>query len=220
MITQEFHPFGGEIQRPGIGTGLEAEQVYRAAKWQVMTFLPETTEELQQLWNARDREYAELTEAPFTELRIPDVARTNFYTGARPSLVEEPFPLEKWTNVTFYCGNTKPNISQPDDWDTSDIELHVIVMCNSSQVLQENLHNKEGMEAVAEVDSKLQRLSDAVHSCIKRDPTLGNVLSGQIEKPPMTTTTFPWARSQEKGTGNFYVFQGKELKYIVQKNSF
>lgn len=216
--VREFEPYGSEINHIGLGLGIEHEQVQRAAKAQIMDFLPEVTKQLQGIWDQRDRNHAEITDTAFNKIKLPEVEKENFYTGLKPSLVEAP--LFKWPSITVFCHNSKPSSFQADQYDTNDLSMGIWILCKIGPIKEENIHEDEGIKAEEELDSITQRLSDAVHICIKKDPCLGGVIAGNIEKPPVIDQEMPWSRKKEKGTGNIYIFQGKQMMYTVQKNSF
>ena len=218
-FVQEVEPFGKWSQ--GLGLGIEAEQIQRAAKAQIMNHIKSITEQLQNIWDKRDEEFAHLTNIQFKKINIPLVDSKNFYTGTKHISVLKA-PLQQWPSVIVYSSDAKPYLVQEDQWDTYSIPLCIEVLCYGGPIKNESeLHARPGWIIEQELDSKVQRLSDVVHLCIRKDPSLGGVI-GEIEKPPNAITSLPWSRKEQgtTGVGNFYIFQGKQLEYIVQKHSY
>lgn len=214
-LISEFEAFGSNVSHMGVGLGGETEQIQRALKAQIMKFLPECTEQLQQFWDKKDKNYAEFTNTSISRIELPKIEKKNYYTGIKPSLLEAP--LYMWPSVTVWAHDSKPSSFQADQYDTIDVPIFIAILCHKGPVKQAELHGKEGIEIEQELDSVIQRLSDAVHMCVKKDPTIGNVLAGAIEKPPIATQYMPWSKPQQEGV---YIFQGKQLQYTGQKNSF
>jgi len=216
-LINESTTFGSDISHLGLGEGLELEQVQRSAKAQIMKYLPEITKQLQSVWDERDEEYCELINVAYSKVKIPNVDKQNFYTGIKPSLLLAP--VQMWPSITVWCHDSKASMFQADQYDTNDAKLGIEVLCNAGPINKEKLHLKEGILLEQQLDSQIQRLTDAVLMCIKKDPALGGVIHGAIEKPANVTTSLPWSRQDEQ-TSNWYIFQGKLCEYTVQKNTF
>jgi hypothetical protein len=217
-FIQEFEPFGKWSQ--GLGLGIESEQIQRAAKAQIMNYLPEITEQLQTVWEHRDKEYIEKIGGSYKRLVIPSVEKKHFFTGTKHISVLKA-DLDLWPFVITYASDAKPYAIQEDQFDTYSVPLCVEIFCCNGPIENETeLHTERGWEIEQELDSMLQRLSDAVLMCIRKDPSLGGVV-GQIEKPNNATTSLPWSR-KEAGTetGNYYIFQGKQFDFTVQKMTY
>jgi exopolysaccharide biosynthesis predicted pyruvyltransferase EpsI len=202
------HPFG---------VGFECELIQRAAKAQIITFLPDIQETLQEIWNNRDKEFCEKLGLSYKKLNIPTVPKENIYAGIEDiSLIEAP--LERWPNILIYARNGSSYQFQEDQFDTTSINLCIDIMCSEGPIKYEEIHNKEGLEAMELLDSKLQRLSDSVYMCIQKDKTLSGSV-GQFEKPPKVVTSLPWPRKEpSNSTGEIaYIFQGKQFEFATQK---
>lgn len=202
-----------------LGLGFESELVQRAAKVQIISYLPEITSELQNIWNYRDKEYEELTNES-KSITIPVLNKENIRSGIENiSLIEAP--LSRWPSILIYARDGSPYQFQLDQADQETITLNIEILCSIGPVKVEEVHNKEGLLLMEELDSQIHRLSDAVHLCIKKDPTLSGSV-GQIEKPPKIVTSLPWSRKEEgqTATGETYIKQGKQLAYAVQKISY
>jgi hypothetical protein len=201
------------------GLGFECELIQRAAKAQIIKYLPKLTEELQNIWNHRDKEFEEFMGEAHTKLEIPKVEKENIRAGIEcMSLIEAP--LERWPSILVYARNGTPYTIQEDQFSTESFTLDIEILCSIGPVKEKEVHNKEGLALMEELDSQIQRLSDAVYLCIQKDKTLSGSV-GQIEKPPKVTTSLPWARKESAtATGETFIFQGKQLDFQVQKISY
>jgi len=209
--------FTGNYSQP-FGLGFECELAQRAAKGQIAKFLPDLTEQLQGIWDRRDKEFSEVLGYQYIKLVIPTVKEENIRAGIEVmSLIDAP--IEVLPTVLIYARNGNSYQIQEDQFDTSSINLTIEILCNEGPVKEEKTHSKEGLALMSILDSKIQRLTDAVHLCIKKDSTLSGSV-GQIEKPPKITTSLPWARKENiNATGENYIYQGKQLDYVFQKLS-
>lgn len=219
-FAREFEPFGADENHLGLGLGVESEQVQRAAKAQIINYIDEITEDLQKEWNRRDKNFYEVISGSYKEIPIPIVDKKNIFTGQHP--VSQIFaPLNMWPRIEIYCQDASPYQFQEDNWDTFLTTLCIELFCKAGPVSQEDLHSRRGYELEQELDSITQRLTDIVHLCIRKDPTIGNVAAGEIEKPPSIKQSLPWSSKENTtDTGEYYIFQGKQIKYSVQKNSY
>jgi hypothetical protein len=207
----------GNYSQP-FGLGFECELVQRAAKAQILRYLPGLTSQLQNIWDERDKEFIGVMGGSYKRIRIPKVEKENILSGIEViSLIEAP--IDRWPAILIYARNGSAYQIQEDQFDMLSVSLNIEVLCNIGPVNSEEVHGKEGLIAMQELDSQIQRLSDAVYLCIQKDKTLSGSV-GQIEKPPKSITSAPWARKKEKtATGESYIFQGKQFDFTVQKIS-
>lgn len=205
----------GNYSKP-FGIGFENELIQRAAKAQIITYLPNLTSQIQEIWDRRDKEFSEKLNTAYKKLSIPKVKEENIYAGIESmSLIEAP--LDRWPSILVYARNSTAYQYQEDQYDTSSVKFCIEILCNQGPIETGEVHKKEGFQAMEVLDSKIQRLTDAVYMCIQRDKTLSGSI-GQIEKPSSITTSLPWVRKEkENATGKSYIFQGKQLEFIVQK---
>lgn len=209
----------GTYSQP-FGLGFECELVQRAAKAQIISYLPDLTEQLQEIWDKRDQEFSEKLGLAYKKVLVPKVEEVNIRAGIEVmSLIEAP--LERWPSILIYARNGSAYQFQEDQFDTTSFTFYIEVLCNEGPIKTAEIHNKEGLEAMEVLDSKIQRLTDAVYLCIQKDKTLSGSI-GQIEKPPKVTTSLPWSRKEngETATGESYIFQGKQLDFSIQKFSY
>jgi hypothetical protein len=203
------------------GLGFESELIQRAAKAQIIQYLPLISEELEDIWSNRDKEFCEQFGLAYRKLQIPKVKVENIRAGLEViSLIKAP--LEVWPTILIYSRNGLPYQIQEDQFDTSSYSLCIEILCYEGPVVnEEEVHGKEGLEVMESLDKQVHRLSDAVYLCIQKDPTLSGSI-GQIEKPPKVNCSLPWARKQEgqTDTGQTYIFQGNQFNFTVQKFSY
>lgn len=209
----------GNYSKP-LGLGYECELIQRAVKVQIIHWLPIITEQLQQTWEHRDKEYEEFTGESRTKLEIPTVLEQNIRSGIECFSILES-PPEIWPSVLVYARDASPYTVQEDHWDTSSVVLNIEIMCLEGPVKTETIHGVEGLEAMQTLDSKLQRLSDAVYLCLQKDKTLSGTI-GQVEKPPKVKTSLPASLKEQikTATGESYIYQGKQFEFVVQKSSY
>lgn len=206
----------GNYSKP-FGLGFECELVERATKAQIIKFLPEVIEKLQEIWDRRDEEFSEYMELSYKKIQIPDVQIENIRVGIENmSLIEAP--LEIWPSILIYARNGNAYQVQEDQFDTSNINLCIEILCKEGPIKTELVHKKEGLEVMQLLNSQMQRLTDGIMMCLNKDRTLSGSV-GQIEKPPKVITSLPWARKEqgESVTGESYILQGKQLEFTFQK---
>jgi hypothetical protein len=206
----------GNYSRP-FGIGFECELIQRAAKAQIIKFLPEIQENIQEIWDRRDQEFCEKFNLSYKKIQVPKVLTENIYAGLSDmSLIEAP--LTRWPSVLSYARSGNSYQYQEDQFDTTSIILCIEILCIEGPVKTEEVHNKEGLEAMQVLDSKLQRLSDAVFMCIQKDKTLSGSI-GQFEKPPKVTTSSPMSRKESTDASGEIscILQGKQFEFSVQK---
>lgn len=218
VFESTVQPFGGAFDRFAVEPGLGGEEIVRAALWQVKSHIEEKTAYVKSIWDERDEAFATEFEKPFRQTVLPTIAPRNYYTGQTPSLVEAP--LEQWPSITIYAGQSTPAPAQPDQYDTMRIPLYVEVLCSFGPVKETELHAEQGIEAENAVWRICERLSSAVHLCIKTDPSLGGTLAGPIERPPEIVRSEPFARKADKGAGDFHIFAGRQLQYSTLKHTY
>lgn len=206
----------GNYSQP-FGLGFECELIQRAAKAQIITYLPELTKQFQEIWSHRDKEYEEFLNESKLPIVIPKVEKQNIISGVEAFSILESSP-EMWPSIFIYTQDGVPNMWQADQFDDSSITTNIEVMCLEGPVQTKNIHNKEGFEAMQILDSKLQRLSDAVYMCIQKDKTLSGTV-GQWERPPKTKTSLPAQLKEniKNTTGESYIYQGKQFSFVSQK---
>lgn len=211
--------FGGELRiEPTIGA--DEEMVQRAAIVQIFKNLAAAIQYEEGLWAARDLAFSEAMGRKFVPIHIEVPKPDAFYTGPRPSLIESP--VEFWPSITARCnsGRAAPPNDQLDQMDTVAVDLFIEILCKAGPVAQTELHQRAGIEADGMVDAQVQRLTAAVQGCIAMDKTLGGVAQ-YIAQAPTVKPSIPFARpgTGPGGTGDYYLFQGKQLQYAIIKHS-
>lgn len=208
----------GNYSQP-FGLGFECELVQRAAQAQIIKFLPEITEQLQEVWDHRDEEFCDALNLAYKKLIIPPVNTKNIIAGVECFSVLES-PIEMWPNILIYARDATPYGFQEDQFDTVSVPLRIEVLCAEGPIKSEEIHDRAGIEMMELLDRQLQRLADGVYLCLQKDKTLSGTI-GQIEKPAKVTTSLPQSRKKElAATGESYIFQGKQYDFTVQKISF
>lgn len=209
----------GNYSQP-FGLGFEVELVQRAAKAQIIAYLPELISQSQEIWEHRDKEIEEFLGESRPKIIIPQVPKENIISGVESFSILESKP-EMWPSIFIYSQDTTPYMTQPDQYDESNLITNIEVMCLQGPIKTEDIHNREGFEAMQVLNSKLQRLSDAVYMCIQKDKTLCGTV-GQFEKPSKSTTSLPAELKENiaNTTGESYIYQGKQFSFVSQKFSY
>lgn len=207
-IQRRFSPQGA------VDYGDAGEMVQRAAILQIKTNIDAQMEVQENLWEQRDREYAQLMERAYVKTPLAPIEADNFYTGQRPSLVEAP--LERWPNVTARCEEAQAFGQQADQYDTFSMSLFVEVLCAVGPGPDPNDPVNDDHDLEDQIDRQSHRLTAAVHCAIRLDPSLGGMIH-PIQNPPTITPSLLWTRKGDEapGSGDYYYFQGKQLKYTV-----
>lgn len=192
-----------------LGTG--AEQIARAAYAQILTNLDAQCDQLENVWASRDEDWAEITNTAYQRTRI--TRPSNYYLGAQPSLVAGAGArFDKWPAVTVRCGDRKPSEdrAQSDHFDQYDIQLIVEALAVAGPFRVDPIDDRASSDAI---DRQYQRLSDAIIGCVDIDRSFsGNVLP--LQRPPAITPSLPFVKKADKGSGQWFVYQGAELLWI------
>jgi hypothetical protein len=191
-----------------------------AAKIAISRFLEQECQRQEEFWAQRMAELRTLM--PVGHLPTPQITRVdpkNVYTGARPSLLQAP--IEFWPNITIRAGALRPSRVQPDNYSTFDCDLYVEVMTLAGPIDKEHLHLQEGIDCEGDVNLQTHLLSNAVYMAIVQDPTFGGAIE-PIQNPPAITPSFPAAvaGTDQERVGDYWLYQGRQLRYTVTRSSF
>jgi hypothetical protein len=193
-----------------------------AVKIQIESNLEAECERQEAFWRNRILDLRRLS--PDSRFSVPQIQRVdskNLYMGARPSLLQAP--IEFWPSVTVRCGDLRParDGAQPDQYDTFDCDLYVEVMTYAGPVDRDHLHLQEGINSEGDVNMQVHLLSSAVQMCIRKDPTFGGAIM-PIQNPPIIVPSFPTALpgNDQERVGDYYHYQGRQLTYVVTRNSY
>ena len=212
--------FGGWNQLT-IDIGDNGLFVEMAARIQISKNLPGEIARQEEFWSHRTSDLQSLLPAArFSVPQIMPVDMKNIYIGPRPSLLQSP--IEFWPNITIRAGNARPSRgAQLDQSATFDMDLYVEVMTYAGPVDREHLHLQEGIDAEGDVNVQCHLLANAVYMSIVQDPSLGGAIP-EIQSPPTITPSFPTAVAgdDQERTGDYYLYQGRQMLYTITRNSF
>jgi hypothetical protein len=219
FFPQSVDPIFMGAQRMQPGIGADEEMVQRAALAQIKNEIAGVIAYEEALWHARDLAFFSEMGWEYVPVKIEVPELRSFYLGARPSLVEAP--VKFWPSITVRANSATPSMEQLDQIDEYNVPLIIEVLCKAGPVKQTELHDAPGIKADGMVDAQSQRLSAAVIGCIAMDKTLGGVVAS-IQKPPTVKPSVPFSRpgTGKGGTGDYFVFQGKQIQYTVTKYSY
>lgn len=216
---QTVNPFGSDYEHLGIVHGDETHVVERAAMVQIRLNLEQEVQRQESNWAQRDQDFAAAMGLPYLPTTIARVSLQNYFVGARPSLIGST--ADFWPSITTRAAMSKASSEQGDQWDIFDVQLDVEVLCKAGPVPQDRLHEQAGIDAEGEVNKQVQRLSAAVHMCVRLDPTLGGVVL-PYRQPPVKRQGFPSAipGNTRERVGDYWLYAGRQLRYTYSVNSF
>jgi hypothetical protein len=212
-------PFGNAFDHFAVSAGDAEHIVEHAAIAQIRANLETEVLRQQTIWAPRDQSFASAMGFPYRPLIIERVALSNYFVGARPSLVMAS--IDFWPSITSRCTGSRPSAEQYDQLDVYDAMLSIEILCKAGPVAKEELAEQAGIDAQGVANQQIQRLSAAAHMCIRKDPTLGGIVQ-TIQRPPTSQKGMPSAAPgvDRERTGDYYIYHGKVMRYIVTVNSY
>ena len=198
--------------QPALDYGTGGEQIARAAFLLIAANIQEKSALVDNLWVSRDHDFATMSKLPYrrTITNVPKL--TSIYLGAQPSLVLGPGArFDKWPAITVRSDLRKPDVDQPDHFDTMIIMLIVEVLAAAGPFKVDPVDDRSTSD---EIDRQYQRLTDATIACVNQDRSLGgNALP--ISLPPIVTPSLPQVKKLNSGAGPYCLYQGAELLWDV-----
>ena len=198
--------------------GDEAHLVEYAALAQIKSNLEQECERIETVWSQRDQDLMAALDLQFIPCVIERVQPQNFFVGARPSLIQSSSDF--WPSVTTRAALSRASKEQIDLVDVYDVQLDVEVLCKWGPIPQERLHERDGVVAEGEVNKQVQRLSAAVHNCLRLDPTLGRTVEPLAAPTKRLGFPFALAGVNRERTGDYWVYCGRQMRYQSVVNAF
>jgi hypothetical protein len=125
----------------------------------------------------------------------------NFYHGHRPSLIDAP--VDKYPNVCSMAWQATPEVERLDEMNKYQIILFIESMCKS-------------VEDEEELNSRVQRMTDAIHTCFMKNKSLGGT-TVRLGDTPRATLSEIFVRPEIRGHGDRFLWQGSRLEYSIEK---
>lgn len=176
------------------------EKIQRAAALILFENLNDKMDELTPTWTADDDAFSTALgrgTVDWTPEQVPD---ENFHAGSVPSLIDAP--IENYPNVACIAYVATPRRSSDDHGEEYAVTLAVELMVKS-------------VNSEAEVNSRINKFSDAAHRVLLENRTLNNLVP-DIGAPAGTTGDV-FIRRKEKGSGDRWYWQGGALTYTLDK---
>ena len=156
------------------------------------------------LWAPRDVLYAQEMDSVYQPIVLEPFKPENFYHGHIPSLLNSN--VDRYPNVCAMAYQARPNNAMGgDQHHVYDVKLYVEIMCKSDM-------NEE------EVNSRIQRTTDAAHNVLLGDRTLGGTVLS-IGDAPQVEITDVFAGTDTKNRGVRFIWQGSRTDFTVQKHA-
>lgn len=201
-----------------IDKGLGLERIQREAFLVLFKNLNEEIGLLESAWTTLDNELAVETGRDFDAITLERVEDFNFHMGHRPSLIEAP--IQRYPNVSVMAYQVRPEgVNQIDQMSQSLDRLFVEVMVKSPQYKTSTEEATDGqVEAERIVNSRIQRMTDAVNNVLQSNRTLNGTVQEIIGIPSVIISdVFP--RASNTSYGQPWLWQGSRLEYEISKLS-
>lgn len=155
------------------------------------------------IWAPRDVEYAQKMEITYTPIDLEPIPKANMHYGHIPSLVDAP--VGEYPNVSVLAPEVSEMGSDDQGWDQFgvdyDVNLYVEIMAKS-------LYSEE------EVNSRIQRTTDAVNIVVMRDHRVGG-LTTEIKFVSVGISDV-FKRKELQVQGADWYWQGSRIDYTLK----
>lgn len=188
------------VDKPTFGT----ERLARETLIILIETLNDEITHQNEIWAPLDEELATIREQTYEPIELESIEPPNFHLGHKPSLIEAP--VEGYPNVSVMSDRAVP--SGVDDYDHQSIyddRLVVEFMVKS-------------LRAENEVNSRVQRLADAINICVMSNRTIRGVVN-EFSVTPTLFLSDVFIRSEKTSYGNTWFWQGGRIEYTVQKEA-
>lgn len=201
-----------------IDKGLGLERIQREAFLVLFKNLNKEQIQLDQAWATLDAQLSTETGREFDSIILETVENFNFHMGHRPSLIEAP--IQRYPNISVMAYQSRPEgIAQIDQMASVSNRLFVECMVKSPSY-ESNLEEvTEGqIEAERVVNSRIQRMTDAVNNVIQSNRTLNGTIA-EITQNPSVLISDVFTRRENTSYGQNWLWQGSRLEYEISKLS-
>lgn len=204
-----------QVDLPGAGLEVIQRGAFTVLYKQLNTFIGEC----EAAWEQSDLDFAEMTGVNYVPTTLERVEPENFHAGHTPSLIGAP--VDQYPNVVAMCyrATPGPGTEQYDHQSKYRASLIVETMVRGIPDPPNNdLNSPESLAAAAMVNSRAQRMVEAVHVCLMANPTLGGVVSG-FDGDPTSSVTELFTRKEKTAYGPHWYWQGGRIEYAVRKEA-
>jgi hypothetical protein len=151
------------------------------------------------LWAPEDATFAAEFNKPYVPVVLEEMKPENYHFGHIPSLIEAP--LDKYPNIAIMCAEMS---SVPDSFDQGDeFSFNTFI-----EIMVKSVTTQE------DVNSRIQRTTDAVHSLLLGDRSIG----GRVTMFELTSGVISdvFKRKEAKSRGADWFWQGSRLEYTTR----
>lgn len=187
---------------------LGLEKIQRQALLVLAQNLNAKIASLSSTWTTETNDFYTALSRTNPGITIESIPLENFIPGSIPSLINAP--VENYPNVTCIAYSSRPKRSNDDTGENYTVQLSVEVMVKSDNFDEDFSHFGE-----EQVNSRIQKTLEAIHSVFLDDPTLGNTVIGL--GPPSPDVGDVFVRRAEKSMGKRWFWQGGKLEFVVDK---
>lgn len=153
-------------------------------------------------WLTADEEFYTLLGRTPVAITLEPIKPENFYTGHRPSLIEDDEPIEHYPNVSVMS-----DLAQPVAGGNLD---HGSELNNSFYI--EAIIKSESED---QINSRCKRTGEAIRLTLMKNKTLSGLVE-EINEPTVRISNV-WTRRSGRGHGAKLFFQMARLEYTVPK---
>lgn len=180
------------------------EKVQRGAVLLLIANLPTVLASVESSWAADDAALAGARGVAYVPTTLEPVTSQHMYLGHIPTLIDAP--LDHYPNLSVMAYGAVENEGGGGGWDQEGhafgIDMYIEVMCKSET-------------SEEEVNSRIQRTTEAVNRVILAEPTLGGVVNRtQFSRVDVSDV---FVRREEKSRGPRWFWQGSRLEYTIDK---
>lgn len=153
-------------------------------------------------WAVNDADLATLLHRTYDPVTIEPIPDENWHLGMRESLIEAPVDWYPNVAVMAYQASDAGDLIQLDQADFYNDLVFVEVMVKGEDEIL--------------VNRRCQRTADAVVKVLRRDRTLGGVVT-EIATRPRVVISDLFPRRENAGAGTRWWWQGARIDYTITK---
>jgi hypothetical protein len=151
------------------------------------------------IWGPLDQEFCNQFGLTYTPVILEDITGPNMHLGHIPSLIEAP--IHQYPNISVMSAEMTSDESSYDQGDEFLYGVYIEIMAKS-------------LSGQEDVNKRIQRTTDAVHSLLLGERTIGgNFTEFELRSGDVSDV---FIRRVEKSRGEEWFWQGSRLDYSVK----
>jgi hypothetical protein len=187
------------------------EAIQREALIVLFKGLNNKIDSLNETWQIEDDEILNTLGRGNSTWTVEEIPDDNFYSGTIPSLINAS--INKYPNCSVICYISEPKRSSDDIGENYTDILAVEIMVKSGPYDQSK--HEERFHHEQQSNSRIQKTLDAAHLTILDNRNLNNTIP-DLPAPRVSVGDI-FIRTEEKGRGNKWCWQGGSLEYDLDK---